>query len=178
MEVVEISPWTWQERHGHAAKPDAATGEPPILCRIAHAEGAASRPASIMGFEERQSEPAECGICLDAMEGVAVNGCSHRLCGEVTTDSLCILPLLLWCSCMRGHHLYRLPPSTRGRCACLQWSVRCHCVSSTRSRRCVPSAASRSKAFTWWHDTCWQGTRLCHTEAQGCRMPVLLRIGV
>lgn len=69
-------------------KPGAATLKLPMLCRIAHVEGAASRSASIMGFEERQSEPAECGICLDAMEGVAVNGCCHRLCGEILEGSL------------------------------------------------------------------------------------------
>lgn len=51
------------------------------VCRIAHADGVTGREASIAGFEERPPEPSECGICLDALEEVAVNGCSHKLCG-------------------------------------------------------------------------------------------------
>jgi hypothetical protein len=100
-------PWTWQRRPCHAAQSDAATVVLPTLCRIAHAEGAASRPASIMGFEEQQSEPAECGICLDAMEGVAVNGCSHRLCGEIMQRAACRLtPALLPFTCMHWYSIH------------------------------------------------------------------------
>jgi hypothetical protein len=34
----------------------------------------------------------------------------------------------------------------------MQWSVRCRSVSSIRSHHCVPSAASRSRASTSWHE--------------------------
>lgn len=40
-----------------------------------------AREASIIGFETAKGDYDDCGICLDAAEEVAVDGCDHMLCG-------------------------------------------------------------------------------------------------
>lgn len=45
-----------------------------------------SRAASIAGFGDDYG--GDCGICLDAPEEVAINGCNHRLCVDCSI-SLC-----------------------------------------------------------------------------------------
>ena len=53
------------------------------FCRIVHKEmdAAAQQELSVVGFGEHAAL-SECGICLDALEAVAINGCEHRLCRE------------------------------------------------------------------------------------------------
>ncbi len=53
--------------------------------RIVHAEPEAvllNRELSVEGFSGH-AEPVECGICLDALEEVGINGCTHKLCGAL-----------------------------------------------------------------------------------------------
>lgn len=77
--------------------------------RIVSAEAGAGGKASIAGFEERPVEPSECGICLDALEEVAINGCCHKLCVECAL-SLCEIhkkpPLCPFCRLkIQGFHV-------------------------------------------------------------------------
>lgn len=53
--------------------------------RIVHAEPEAvllNRELSVEGFNGH-AEQVECGICLDALEEVGINGCTHKLCGAL-----------------------------------------------------------------------------------------------
>ena len=38
------------------------------------------RAASIAGFDNNLDEDEDCGICLDEMVNVGINGCNHKLC--------------------------------------------------------------------------------------------------
>ena len=52
--------------------------------------GRLARDASIPGFEPVKAHE-DCGICLDAGEEVAINGCNHMLCGVRRSQ-----PLACW----------------------------------------------------------------------------------
>ncbi len=54
-------------------KPPAAQPDVEDALRLA-------REASIVGFETAKDHD-DCGICLDAVEEVAIDGCDHMLCG-------------------------------------------------------------------------------------------------
>ena len=43
-----------------------------------------AREASITGFENVKASD-DCGICLDAVEEVVIDGCDHMLCGARST---------------------------------------------------------------------------------------------
>jgi len=51
-----------------------------------------AREASIAGFETAKGDCDDCGICLDAAEEVAIDGCNHMLCSahRASDDTLCI----------------------------------------------------------------------------------------
>jgi hypothetical protein len=65
-----------------------------------------SRAASVAGFEDDCG--GDCGICLDELEQVAINGCNHKLCVDCSI-SLCEVhkkpPLCPFCRAMiSGFH--------------------------------------------------------------------------
>ena len=56
-----------------------------------------AREASIVGFETAKvGDCDDCGICLDAAEEVAIDGCDHMLCGACRERHLIVASISRW----------------------------------------------------------------------------------
>ena len=105
--------------------------------RIVHAEPDTvllERQASVAGFGGAKGAEAaalvECGICLDALEEVAVNGCCHKLCGTS----------LVWCFDMCPLHVVRSTASAKYAAAMHQRIGTCLDMYADAERGCLPLA--------------------------------------
>ncbi|KAL3130587.1 hypothetical protein ABBQ38_008392 [Trebouxia sp. C0009 RCD-2024] len=82
-------------------------GRQPSSQMVSRQPSMISRAASIAGFEDDCG--GDCGICLDELEQVAINGCNHKLCVDCSI-SLCEVhkkpPLCPFCRAMiSGFHV-------------------------------------------------------------------------